>query len=136
MTLDSVVAVVAVLGIAPVVLVMLWAFGKGMLVVHRDELSLHRRAVEQEDRLFEQLIEDPMQSVLSRRQAIALITAAVAMTAWPFVLTGWATARHLGAAIAAAPFLLTGAYLYGQLRRLPRRVERARAARRAPSPPV
>lgn len=120
------VLIVAVVGIAPVFVMMLWAFGKEVVILHKEELALQRRTREVEDRLFECFIQDPNKRVLSRGKAAVLIGMSSAMAAWPFALIGWALARHVGATIGAVLVIPPSIYGYAQIRRLPRRVERAR----------
>jgi hypothetical protein len=121
------VAIVAAVGITPVAVITLWAFGKEMLILHKEELRLQRRTVEREDQLFEQFMRDPSRKVISRAQAAGFVAVASATAAWPFALIGWSFARHAGAAVGFLFIVPLGMYAYVQIRRLPRTVERARA---------
>jgi len=123
------VLIVFAIGALPVLGFMLWAFGKLIPLLHKEELSLQRRTRETEDRLFAEFMQNKDRTVISRGKAIILVLVATAMASWPFALIGWAVARHVGAVIGAVAVIPATVYAYVQIRGLPRRVERARKVR-------
>jgi hypothetical protein len=95
------VAIIALVGLTPVLLIMMWAFVKKIIV--DESLTLRRRLAEDDDRLFEQFMRDPNRKVVSRTEAADDHFDVIANEALQDGEGRWDTRRRSSSGVSSAP---------------------------------